>query len=107
MPLIVKRGDTRPARWLLMEQEGDSPPTPIDLTGATLVVHVRERGKPSSPLLTLPGTIIPPATDGRFTHQYDTVPVGTFDLQVEMTNGTIATAPTVGNETLVVQPDLG
>lgn len=90
----VKRGDTYTTLYLNS-----------DLTGATL--RVPHRVPPSGPVTLLTGTVSN-ATAGEVRIDTSTLPVGTYELEVEVTvGGSTDTYPDDGFITLNVNPDLG
>lgn len=79
---------------------------PVDLTGAAVRILIRPRGQ------NVEGTSLSAAVSnaltGEITHSLSgTIPVGSYDLEVEITQGgRISTTPTDGYVTLIVQQDV-
>lgn len=105
MPLIVKEKDGRVARWRVGEFDPETETfTPTDITGATIAVRLTNRKVKTAPVINLVGSVDDGPT-GAWTHTYEDVPPGTYNLQATFTiMGVEATSPTSGSETLVVDP---
>lgn len=105
MTTLVKRGDTHQVRWRVFER---GTKVPMDLTGATVEVHVRPTKPKGAAAITLAATALPPETDGVVGHDLTgTLLVGEYDLQIEVTiAGDIQTVPTEGSDLLIVEEDL-
>lgn len=101
MSLTVRRGDTHPVYWRILDAAG----VPIDLTGATAELHVKPT-KPSGPAVTLIATVEP--VEKRIRHDLTgTLAPGDYAYELEITkDGAIMTAPTRENGVLTVLPDL-
>lgn len=93
--LTVKKGDKYATTWTV----------PVNLTGASVRLLARRRG---FPVIVLPTTITDPA-NGVVEHVLDgTLPVGKYQVELEITRGAeTVTAPTDSYENLVVISDLG
>lgn len=99
MSLTVRRGDTHPLYWQILDRG-----TPADLTGATARLIVKMVSPSVGTAIILTATI-----DGdKVKHILTgTLAIGTYQYEIEITkSGAISTAPTKGFGTLVVLPDL-
>ncbi len=100
MSLTVRRGDTHPVYWQILDKG-----SPIDLTGATARFNVKGT-KPASAAQSLVATV--EAAEKRVRHNLTgTLPVGEYAYEIEVTkDGAILTAPTKTNGVLIVLPDI-
>lgn len=100
---VLKEGDTEP-NFTAKCLDGDN--QPVDLTGATVMFHLRQQGSPSTKVDA--AMTITEAAEGKVKYEWDdtgadTDTPGTFDAEVEVTdsNGEITTYP--GNGYVTVQ----
>lgn len=103
MTNTVKFGDTHSIELTVY---GGDPPLPVDLTG-TSVRLLAKSGE--SATVELDATLDADPTTGKVHHTLTgTLPVGTYDVEVEDTVGSIkTTSPTIGYISLIVAQDLG
>ena len=102
MSNIVKSGDTHSITLTVNDSAG----SPVDLTGSTIRLLARINDD-SAAMVELTSAL--GAGTGEVTHTLTgTLPVGTYNVEVEATiGGVTTTAPTEGYATLVVTQDLG
>ncbi len=102
MALTVRRGDTHPVYWQILD---DVTKLPIDLAGATAELHVKGT-KPVTSAIIL--TAIVEEAQDRVRHDLTgLLAIGTYSYEIELTkDGAIMTAPTKTNGTLIVVEDL-
>jgi len=104
MSNVVKYGDTHQITFTVKDSDGD----PVDLTGTTVRVLAVRDDDASKTVITL-ASAIGVAVNGTVTHQLTgTLPVGTYSVVVEVTEGgVITTSPSAGYVALQVTDGLG
>lgn len=102
MPLNVKHGDTHAIYLIVADAKTKAP---VDITGSTVVINIKMKN--GTPIAL--AAVVDDGPAGRVRHQLTgTLAVGTYAMEVELTkSGVITTTPTIGTDTLVVQPDIG
>lgn len=111
-PLLVKQGDTFKRPLAITDTDDAGATIPVNLTGATLVFHLRERGGSSDVIDPAPALAITDIAGGKARLTLTKVqtaalsPATAYEYEVELTDGAgDVSTPVEGS--LVVLPDRG
>jgi hypothetical protein len=110
-PFYLKQHDTAPSWVYDIQDDIDTTPTAVNLTGATSVhLLMRLTGSTGTPKINAAMTVTD-ATNGRVTYDWatgDTDTVGTYDVDhlVTWSDGSKETFPNHGHETVIIEDDL-